>query len=196
MPRMSVIREVLVRVLEDEMRLYRATWGDGDPAQLESFRSHYELQRPPRGPEVRAAVIHMAVSMFETAEPCWGLIDRTKGPDRRPRRRVALGSRRCEDGRAAPLVGLGRSRRAASSRERVRRQVEPADILRQTMTYSIFTSTGNLVDAFDDRDAAVAALTDIVRAEPESADEVFLVAQDDDGHVGETIYGSSLHVMA
>ena len=63
------------------------------------------------------------------------------------------------------------------------------------MTYSIFDSTGNLVDAFDDRDAAVAALTGMVRAEPESADEVFLVAQDDDGHV-ETIYGSSLHVTA
>jgi hypothetical protein len=64
------------------------------------------------------------------------------------------------------------------------------------MTYSIFTSTGNLVDAFDDRDAAVAALTDIVRAEPESADEVFLVAQDDEGHISETVYGSSLHVTA
>ena len=63
------------------------------------------------------------------------------------------------------------------------------------MTYSIFDSTGNLVDAFEDRDAAV-ALTDIVRAEPGSADEVFLVAQDDEGHVGETIYGSSLHVTA
>lgn len=39
-------------------------------------------------------------------------------------------------------------------------------------------------------------LTDIVRAEPEAADEVFLVAQDDEGHVGGTIYGSSLHVTA
>ena len=78
----------------------------------------------------------------------------------------------------------------------VRRQVEPADTLKRTMTYAIFTSTGNLVDAFDDRDAAVAALTDIVRAEPESGDEVFLVVQDDEGHVGETIYGSSLHVTA
>lgn len=64
------------------------------------------------------------------------------------------------------------------------------------MTYSIFTSTGNLVDAFDDRDAVVAALTDIVRAEPECADEIFLVAQDDQGHVGETVYGSSLQVTA
>jgi hypothetical protein len=64
------------------------------------------------------------------------------------------------------------------------------------VTYSIFDGTGNLVDAFDDRDVAMAALTDIVRTEPESADEVFLVAQDDEGHVGETIYGSSLHVTA
>jgi len=62
------------------------------------------------------------------------------------------------------------------------------------MTYSIFTSTGNLVDAFDDRDAGVAALTDIVRAEPQPSDEVFLVAQDDEGHMGETVYASSLHV--
>jgi hypothetical protein len=64
------------------------------------------------------------------------------------------------------------------------------------MRYSIFVGTGNLIDAFDDCDAAVAALTDIVHAEAESADEVFLVAQDDEGHVGETIYGSSLHVTA
>jgi hypothetical protein len=76
---MSIIREVRARVLEDEMRLYRATWAEHDPAQLDSFRSHYELQRSPRGPEIRAAVIHMAVSMFETAEPCWALIDTTKG---------------------------------------------------------------------------------------------------------------------
>jgi hypothetical protein len=62
------------------------------------------------------------------------------------------------------------------------------------MTFPIFDTTGNLVDAFDDRDAAGAALPDIVRAEPEAADEVFLVAQGDEGHLGETIYGSSLHV--
>lgn len=79
MARTSIIREVRVRVIEDEMRLYRATWAEQEPAQLDSFRSHYELRRSPRGPEMRAAVIHMAVSMFETAEPCWALIDRTSG---------------------------------------------------------------------------------------------------------------------
>jgi hypothetical protein len=41
-----------------------------------------------------------------------------------------------------------------------------------TMTYSILDSTGNLVDAFDDHDAAVAALTAIVTAEPDAADDV------------------------
>lgn len=79
MARMSLIEEVSVRVLDDEMRLYRACWSPEDPAQLDSFRSHYELQRSPRGPELRAAVIHMAVSMFEAPEPCWALSDRTRG---------------------------------------------------------------------------------------------------------------------
>jgi len=61
------------------------------------------------------------------------------------------------------------------------------------MTYSIFDSTGNLVDAFDDHDAAIAALTAIVTAEPDAVDDVFLVTQDDDGQiVGETVCGSSL----
>ncbi len=65
------------------------------------------------------------------------------------------------------------------------------------MTYSIFSRTGNLVDAFDNRDAALTLLTDIVRSEPDAADDVFLVAQDDEGNfVGETIYGSSLSAAA
>ncbi len=65
------------------------------------------------------------------------------------------------------------------------------------MTYSIFSSTGNLIDAFDNRDAAVAALSAIVRADPDAADDVFLVAQDDLGKfVGDTIDGSSLSPAA
>ena len=42
------------------------------------------------------------------------------------------------------------------------------------MTYSIFDSTGNLVDAFNDQDAAVAALTALVAAEPDAADDAQL----------------------
>jgi hypothetical protein len=65
------------------------------------------------------------------------------------------------------------------------------------MTYSIFDGSGNLMDAFDDRDVAVAALGAIVKADPEAADAVFLVAQDDAGRfVGDAVYGSSLHVAA
>lgn len=35
------------------------------PSFDEAFRSHYELGRLPRGPENRAAAIHMALSMFD-----------------------------------------------------------------------------------------------------------------------------------
>lgn len=79
MARTSLIHDLHVIVLDEEMRLYRASWGPGNPHQLDSVRSHYELQQPPRGPEGRATVIHMAVSMFEVAEPCWSLIERTRG---------------------------------------------------------------------------------------------------------------------
>jgi hypothetical protein len=65
------------------------------------------------------------------------------------------------------------------------------------MTYSIFDSTGNLIDAFAERAAAIERLAGIARAEPESASEVFLVAQDDDGNVvGETVYASSVSAPA
>ena len=65
------------------------------------------------------------------------------------------------------------------------------------MTYSIFDSTGNLVDAFDERSAALDRLAAIAQAEPDAADEVYLVAQDADGNiVGETIYASSVSVPA
>jgi hypothetical protein len=65
------------------------------------------------------------------------------------------------------------------------------------MTYSIFDSTGNLIDAFTERAAALDCLTGIAQAEPESATEVFLVAQDNDGNtVGETVYASSVSVPA
>jgi hypothetical protein len=67
----------------------------------------------------------------------------------------------------------------------------------QAMTYSIFDSTGNLIDAFTDRAAALDCLAGIAQAEPESAADVFLIAQDDEGHtVGETVYASSVSVPA
>jgi len=65
------------------------------------------------------------------------------------------------------------------------------------VTYSIFDTTGNLIDAFTDRAAALDCLAGLAQAEPESAGEVFLIAQDDDGNtVGETVYASSVSVPA
>jgi hypothetical protein len=65
------------------------------------------------------------------------------------------------------------------------------------MTYSIFDSTGNLVDAFNDHAAALDCLAGIAQAEPLSASEVFLIAQDREGNaVGATVYGSSVSLPA
>lgn len=66
--RMSLLRRIDVQVLESEQRLFRISHARDDEAFLECLRSHYELQRPPRGPEHRAAVIHMALSMFDSRE--------------------------------------------------------------------------------------------------------------------------------
>lgn len=66
--RMSMLRRVEVLVLEEPMRLFRIA-PERDAARFEdAFRSHYELGRPPRGPEDRAAAIHMALSMFDRKE--------------------------------------------------------------------------------------------------------------------------------
>lgn len=65
------------------------------------------------------------------------------------------------------------------------------------MTYSIFDSTGNLIDAFTERGTALDRLAGIAQAEPESAGEVFLIAQDDEGStVGETVYASAVSIPA
>ena len=67
------------------------------------------------------------------------------------------------------------------------------------MTFSIFDSSGNLLDAYADRDVALGRLAAIAIAiaEPDAADDVFLVAQDENGRiVGEAIYASAASVHA
>ncbi|MEJ7786795.1 MAG: hypothetical protein WKF96_18490 [Solirubrobacteraceae bacterium] len=65
------------------------------------------------------------------------------------------------------------------------------------MTYSIFDTTGNLVEAFTERGAALDCLAGIAQAEPAAADKVYLVAQEDTGNiVGETVYASSVSAPA
>jgi hypothetical protein len=63
---MSLLRELTVAVLEEGHRLYRICGPRDDEAFEDALRSHYELSRPPRGPENRAAAVHMSLSMFDT----------------------------------------------------------------------------------------------------------------------------------
>src|SRR5580698_7688376 len=74
---------------------------------------------------------------------------------------------RRQNRRAAALVGQGSPRGPARCPGRSHAGSAPPIALIMTMTYSIFDSTGNLVEAFDDHDAAIAALTAIVTAEPD-----------------------------
>lgn len=63
------------------------------------------------------------------------------------------------------------------------------------MTYSIFESTGNLIDAFMERAAALEFLARIAQTEPDAANEVYLVTQDEDGKiVGETVDAAAVSV--
>lgn len=65
------------------------------------------------------------------------------------------------------------------------------------MTYSIFDSSGNLIDAFHERAVALECLAALAQSEPEIADEVFLIAHDDDGHaVGDTVFAAAVSVSA
>ena len=66
--RMSLLRTIDVRVLEEPLVLLRICGPRDAPTFTDALRSHYELDRPPRGPENRAAAIHMALSMFDSLE--------------------------------------------------------------------------------------------------------------------------------
>lgn len=62
---MRMLRKIELRVLEEPMRLFRIVPERDSPRFEDAFRSHYELGRPPRGPEIRAVAIQMALSMFD-----------------------------------------------------------------------------------------------------------------------------------
>jgi hypothetical protein len=53
------------------------------------------------------------------------------------------------------------------------------------MHYSLFASTGNMIDSFDDEDEARAALQRIVALQSESADQIAMFISDDEGTVVE-----------
>jgi hypothetical protein len=59
------------------------------------------------------------------------------------------------------------------------------------MDYSLFSSTGNMIDWFESEPDARAALERIVVLEPECADDVALFVCDDDGAVVEGPFGQT-----
>ena len=114
---MSLLRSVEVVVVEEPQRLYRVSRARDDERFTEALRSHYEQGLPPRGPEDRAAVIHMALSMFASADVAAqlaGRVPKLGGHVATIDLVPGLGLCVAKTGGAGALVGLGP---AASARE-------------------------------------------------------------------------------
>jgi hypothetical protein len=60
--------EFRVFVLREPITLYRGCFGRDHGAVLEALTSNYENNRPPHPEARRAAVLHMAVSGFESGK--------------------------------------------------------------------------------------------------------------------------------
>jgi hypothetical protein len=75
---MSPIDMLSVVVVREPIVAFRVVRGSSLQQQdvLESFRSNYELDRPPRGIEGRIAVIQMGISMFRRRGQAEGLARR------------------------------------------------------------------------------------------------------------------------
>ena len=65
------------------------------------------------------------------------------------------------------------------------------------MSFAIFDSTANLVNSFDDRDEARAALEEIARQDPDAVNDYAVFEFDSSGQpVGDALTGSDLGVHA
>lgn len=71
---------IRVDVLERRFVVYRGCHGSDAAAVREAMRSNYEIGRSPHPVDLRATVLHMAVSMFENDEVLLRLARRR--PDR------------------------------------------------------------------------------------------------------------------
>lgn len=71
---------ITVALLERPMTVFRGCDDVGRAALVDAMRSNYETGRPAHPADLRASVLHMAVSMFEDAEVLLRLARRR--PDR------------------------------------------------------------------------------------------------------------------
>jgi hypothetical protein len=65
---MAVQNEFRVVVLQEPMRLYRGCHGTGRSSIEAALMSNYQAGRAPHPADLRATVLHMAVSMFEDSD--------------------------------------------------------------------------------------------------------------------------------
>lgn len=174
--------DLLARHVEEPVDLFRIVKGAtrGAPGVLDSPRSNYERDAPPRGVERQSALIHFGLSIFvsfEAAADPRTALARARSARRAypPRARQRVPHRR--DRRAGSPDGMGSAAAVAGLRRRYpsRRST--------VMDYSLFSSTGNLIDSFTDETEARAALQRIVEAEPDAAEDVALFVADDAGAI-------------
>lgn len=178
---------IRVDVLQRPLVVYRGCHGSDAGAVRDAMRSNYETGRSPHPADLRATVLHMAVSMFEADDVLLRLARRR--PDRvgthvarlelQPERGICL----ADTGSAGHWSVWGIPEQLAEcvvDVEPVRKgPVACADTLKP-MTYSIF-DTGNLVVSFDREDEAYEALERLARERQDAADGLLLVAFDDAG---------------
>lgn len=67
-PSKSAAGDLLIAPLREITTVHRIVRGRSGPATLDSLRSHYEQDLPPRGYERRLAVIHMGLSVFTSRD--------------------------------------------------------------------------------------------------------------------------------
>jgi hypothetical protein len=59
---------ITVDLVREPLTLYRACHASSNDELIRGMRSNYDAERPPHPSDLKATVLHMAVSMFEDAE--------------------------------------------------------------------------------------------------------------------------------
>ncbi len=70
--------EVHALHLGEELTVFRIVRSriENDPVLINSFKSHYEMRKPPRKVEHDSAVLHMGISVFTTRATAAGVANR------------------------------------------------------------------------------------------------------------------------
>ncbi|HEY2536542.1 MAG TPA: hypothetical protein VGI24_06115 [Solirubrobacteraceae bacterium] len=147
----------------------------GHPDLLDSFRSNYELGAPPRGLEYESTLIHLGLSMYREVE--MAIATALRWP--RIGQYVAEVQLKPNNGFCYAATAQ-RGHLTVWGGHRSSWHVY-AISCRLAMHYVLLSSTGNLIDSYDDESKARVALQRIVDGDPENAEDVALMSYGDDG---------------